>query len=274
MKSAKHKASVIEKIQEEIKKDRAKIQIGDISKFGLLELSRQHLSTALHNMSPDVCKSCGGTGKILSSAAVVLTIVGRVEKELERIIKNKESGIEVVEIKTSLGVSDELNNNKRKNLLDLESKFSLKIKVLPTLDFNRMDYIVSVYGKNNRDRSYIIDTTTLIKHKKASKYHFAKPKISPFSKTKASNKGILSRLFGFIFGPKKPKYKKVSKDNNRGGYRGNKPRRSYPPRKRGPRTNNRTHSRSRNDSNNNKVHQQNRPVDGAASTPAQRNNES
>ena len=66
MEEQKNRNNVERKLKDALKKDRARIQVGEISNFGLLELSRQRLRPSVSEISSELCDQCGGVGRIQS----------------------------------------------------------------------------------------------------------------------------------------------------------------------------------------------------------------
>ncbi len=77
----RHQREVENSLRESVRQDRARIQIGRISRFGLLELSRQRLSPSLGESSHHVCPRCGGTGTIRDNKSLSLSILRLIEEE-------------------------------------------------------------------------------------------------------------------------------------------------------------------------------------------------
>ncbi|CUX96534.1 ribonuclease E [Candidatus Doolittlea endobia] len=81
MTPVRHQREVENCLRESVRQDRARIQIGRISRFGLLELSRQRLSPSLGESTHHVCPRCGGTGAIRDNASLSLSILRLIEEE-------------------------------------------------------------------------------------------------------------------------------------------------------------------------------------------------
>ena len=75
------KISVEDKIKEAVKVDRAKVQFGKISRFGLLEMSRQRLRPSLKDSSEEICHLCDGIGRIRNIKSMSLSILRLIEEE-------------------------------------------------------------------------------------------------------------------------------------------------------------------------------------------------
>src|SRR5690606_13556867 len=81
MEDQRHQAQVERRLKEAMRTDRARIQIGRISAFGLLELSRQRLRPSLLETSTEVCPHCEGTGRIRSTESTALHVLRAIEEE-------------------------------------------------------------------------------------------------------------------------------------------------------------------------------------------------
>lgn len=124
MQDHSHVAQVERKIREALKNDRARIQVGKISQFGLLELSRQRLRPSLLESHSIVCGHCKGTGLIRSSESLALQIL----REIERVsITGMAQSIRVY---APSGVDLYLLNHKRSNIVYIETRFDVQIEIL------------------------------------------------------------------------------------------------------------------------------------------------
>ena len=123
MKDRKHNRQVEKALREEFKNDRARTEMGRISKFGLLEISRQRLRPPLHSSSHVPCNRCRGTGVVRSTEATALAYLRRIWLELSRGEVNQVRGY------FSKEVADYLQNRKRAELLKLESRYGGNIYV-------------------------------------------------------------------------------------------------------------------------------------------------
>jgi ribonuclease E len=123
MKDGKHIRQVERTLREEFKKDRARTEMGRISKFGLLEASRQRLRPSIQSRSYVSCKRCSGTGVVRSTEATALAYLRKIWLELSRGDSNEVHGYFAKE------VADYLLNKKRSELLKLESRYNANIHI-------------------------------------------------------------------------------------------------------------------------------------------------
>ena len=129
MEDRKLNISVERKLKESLNIDRARIQVGRISQFGLLEMSRQRLRPSLIDASSSSCPSCGGSGMIPNLEVSAMATLRSVEEEVFR----KRSAQIRVTVPTDVGFY--LLNNKRRNLAQLEQDFGIHIALQVSDDF-------------------------------------------------------------------------------------------------------------------------------------------
>lgn len=127
MTDPKHNHQVERCLKEAMKHDRARIQIGRISMFGLLEFSRQRLRPTLLESSSSSCLHCGGTGLVRSTESYALHILRSVEDSLQKLMPqlSERTGDVVVHAPTTVTLY--LLNSKRAHLCDLEKKFGFSL---------------------------------------------------------------------------------------------------------------------------------------------------
>ncbi|MBV6523686.1 ribonuclease E [Ursidibacter maritimus] len=126
MTPVRHQREVENRIREATRQDRARIQFGRISRFGLLEMSRQRLSPSLSEASSHVCPRCQGTGKIRDNESIALSILRLVEEEAI-----KENSVQVHTI-VPVEIASYLLNEKRKAISDIEKRHNVQVIVVPT----------------------------------------------------------------------------------------------------------------------------------------------
>ncbi len=124
MEEGRNDRAVERRIKDALKDDRARIQIGRISHFGLLEMSRQRIRTGVLEGSTVVCPHCGGGGMVRSVSSIALHILRLLEDTL---IKSASHNLTV---RTRAEVALYVLNQKRSNLLDLEARFGVSITVV------------------------------------------------------------------------------------------------------------------------------------------------
>ena len=113
--------AVERKLKECLKHDRARIQVGRISHFGLLEMSRQRMRSGVLEGSTVICPHCSGTGLVRSVESMALHVLRSVEAEA---IKGRANAFT---IKVPTEVAIYILNQKRTNLLDIEERYSVSV---------------------------------------------------------------------------------------------------------------------------------------------------
>lgn len=124
MSSGKHQRQVEERLQQALKQDRARVQIGRISRFGLLELSRQRLRPSLGESSQIVCPRCEGHGRMRSIESLSLSIL-RVAEEHAM----KENTGQVL-VQAPPQIANYLLNEKRRALIEIEQRHDAPIVIV------------------------------------------------------------------------------------------------------------------------------------------------
>ncbi len=115
--------TVERRLKEALKNDRARIQVGRISHFGLMEMSRQRIRSSVLESSTDKCPHCGGTGHVRSVSSVTLHMLRMIEEMLLK------GGTHNLIVRTRTEVALYALNHKRAHLRDLESRFQITITI-------------------------------------------------------------------------------------------------------------------------------------------------
>ena len=124
MEENKNRNSIEKKLKEAMRKDRARIQIGEISNFGLLELSRQRLRPSVVESSSELCSHCGGSGRIQSIEVSAVQILRAIEEE-----GSDEKNIRI-NIHAHSNVILHILNNKRVQLSEIETRYNIAIEFI------------------------------------------------------------------------------------------------------------------------------------------------
>lgn len=121
MTPVRHQREVENRLREAVRVDRARVQIGRISRFGLLEMSRQRLSPSLAEASHHICPRCKGTGVIRDNESLALSVLRLIEEEA---LKDNTSQVLAV---VPVSIASYLLNEKRRSINHIEkrSKFAL-----------------------------------------------------------------------------------------------------------------------------------------------------
>ena len=146
MEESKNNRAVERKLKDCLKNDRARIQVGRISHFGLLEMSRQRIRTGVLESSTTPCPHCQGTGMIRSVESVALHVLRSIEDNL---LKGASHNLI---IRTTTQVALYILNQKRSNLFDLETRFGVEIQVNADDTVNGQLYVLERGSPVDRDR--------------------------------------------------------------------------------------------------------------------------
>ena len=155
-------------IKSALYRDRARIQVGRISMFGLLELSRQRLRSSLIDKTFDKCNFCNGSGLILNTEAITEQII--------KVIREKIAKGQNISVKCNTSLAETLINNKSKEIADLEGKYESKIifnfnnqlslhEPLVELESQKKIIIEDTESKNIKTKKKIIRKKTRVKKK-------------------------------------------------------------------------------------------------------------
>ncbi|NWF56901.1 MAG: ribonuclease E/G [Syntrophaceae bacterium] len=119
----KHKQEVERSLRNALKRDKARMEVGRISRFGLLELSRQRIRSALSEKTFIPCENCEGTGLVKSTESAALSVLRQLRAGLAR------GGCTQVRVELPDEMATYLLNQKREELFRLEKLYGLKIQI-------------------------------------------------------------------------------------------------------------------------------------------------
>ncbi|WP_201547119.1 Rne/Rng family ribonuclease [Psychrobacter immobilis] len=174
MNDNKHQKEVEKRLVDATKYDRARVQFGDISKFGLMEMSRQRLRPSLEESTGYICPRCHGNGMIRDLRSLSLSIM----RQIEQIALKERQGEVQAEVPTDIAAF--LLNEKRDALVYLEQDSGTRITILPhahlespnfKLHFNRDGFAPSSYeritdtAQEHSDLGYEVDWQTAEKER-------------------------------------------------------------------------------------------------------------
>src|SRR5690554_2365159 len=128
MQSSRNQREVENRIRDALAMDRARVQIGRISRFGLLEMSRQRLRPSLGEVHSKVCPRCNGQGTIRGTRSLALSILRLVEEEAQ-----KERSAEIRAI-VPTSVATYLLNEKRKTISSIERRNNTRVVIVPNAE--------------------------------------------------------------------------------------------------------------------------------------------
>ncbi|SEO52662.1 ribonuclease E [Aquisalimonas asiatica] len=161
----RNQRDVEQRLREAVKMDRARVQVGRISRFGLLEMSRQRLRTSLGETSQEVCQRCNGQGTVRGVESLSLSILRLVEEEAM-----KEKTAKVL-AQLPVDVATYLLNEKRDTLGMIESRHGVQVILVPNRSLETPHY--SVERIRGDDRSADDISYRLASEPKDSGYQFS-----------------------------------------------------------------------------------------------------
>ena len=123
MDERKNNTAVEKRLKDKLKTDRARIQVGRISGFGLLEMSRQRLRPGMLEATTQPCPHCHGTGLLRSDDNVALSILRQLEEEGVR-GRSKE-----VLVRAPVGIANFLMNQKREHIAAIEARYGMAVRI-------------------------------------------------------------------------------------------------------------------------------------------------
>jgi ribonuclease E len=142
MTSNKNQREVENRVKDALEIDRARVQVGRISRFGLLEMSRQRLRPSLGETSGHVCPRCDGTGVVRDMRSLSLSLIRLIEEEAT---KDNTAQVRVI---APLEISTFLTNEKRSEIIDIETRHKTQISIIPNPNFQTPHYEVSRLREN------------------------------------------------------------------------------------------------------------------------------
>ncbi len=234
MSSNRAQREVENRMRDALEADRARVQVGRISRFGLLEMSRQRLRPSLGETSAIVCPRCSGQGSIRDVESLSLSILRIMQEEA-----NKQKSQEV-KATVPLIVASYLLNEKRSALTEIEEQSSTKVVVFANAELETPHFEIT--GLNQQAESYEVEAITVVEAapnaKPAATQHAAvqKPSVSnvPAQRTPPPKKGAIASFLtwlGELFGSSaSAKASKPEQNRNNKGRQSSRNNRSQQPR--------------------------------------------
>ncbi len=148
MEENRNNRAVEKRLKDCLKNDRARIQVGRISHFGLLEMSRQRIRASVLDSTMQPCPHCGGTGHVRSESSVALLVVRAIE---EYLLKDSRCHITV---RTPASTALYVLNHKRATLADLERRFDLTITIEADEEVGSQHYVIARGAQIERPEGY------------------------------------------------------------------------------------------------------------------------
>ena len=274
MMNSRNQREVENCLREQLKMDRARVQIGKISRFGLLEMSRQRLRASLGESSNILCPRCDGQGTIRGIESLALAVLRILEEE-----SIKEGTAKVI-AQLPVDAATFLLNEKRQTITEIETRHNVDIVLVPTPALETPQYLIQrVRTADAANKEFAQVSYNLVPENKDEIVHeileqkkrrseeplikqIIPDKPVPVSDTRPpKSRGLISRLFGSLFGVPdesqgnsgNPAVARTQQNNRRSAneQRRSDGRRNKPSRNQKPGNRQRNHSRkNRNEDNN------------------------
>ncbi len=136
MMAAKNQRQVENRLKEALKVDRARVQVGRISRFGLLEMSRQRLSASLIEGTHETCPRCSGLGTIRGTTSLGLSLLRIIQEEAMK------EGVGRVVVQLPVDTATFLLNEKREEIVNIESRLGIEVLLIPNPQLETPHYKV------------------------------------------------------------------------------------------------------------------------------------
>ncbi len=249
MHSNRHQRDVENRMRDSVKSDRARVQIGKISRFGLLEMSRQRLRPSIEESTQIVCPRCHGVGVIRGVESLGLSILRLLEEE------SMKEQTRRVTVQLPVDVATFLLNEKRNQIIKIEDRHSLHVLIVPNENLATPQYVIERTRNGDEtpiNASYEIKemiTPELSQQEEAAQNQKApKPKEEPAVKAiqqtappapmpmvQESKQSLFSRIWSSLFSKEEettqeeaPKKPQRPHQRNRNNHRDeNRPRRTH-----------------------------------------------
>lgn len=233
MLSHSNQREVVNKLKDEVRTDKARIQIGRISKFGLLEMSRQRIRPSLDESMQSVCPRCNGVGRIRGIESLALAILRLISEE-----SRKDNTSKVI-ANIPVDVCNYILNEKRNWVESIQKENNINIVIVGNQYLDSPNYSIKRIKENELDLpenispSYKQVDDTQVNSEfnvyESDNKPIQKPAVSNILPTRPapkpkSDKSIFSMLFGWLF----PKKKNIKKKYRKRYSRNKKRKGNYP----------------------------------------------
>ena len=241
MTPARNQREVENRLREMLKQDRARVRIGRISRFGLLEMSRQRLRPSIGDSSLRTCPTCNGRGNVRGPESLALSILRIVEEEAMKEMTGR------IVARLPIEVATFLLNEKREGVFDIEKRTGVRIILIPDPSMMLPSYEVERVREEDRQHDSVhrasyeltaeVETAPEPGAKPAAREDepavkaVRPPAPSPPPEEVPKEAGLFSRLWNRLFGKasepvrKQPASGRASLPGRRGGARRGSPER-------------------------------------------------
>ncbi|MBN7824493.1 ribonuclease E [Bowmanella dokdonensis] len=240
MTPVRHQREVEKRLADAVRHDRARVQLGRISRFGLLEMSRQRLRPSLGESAHHVCPRCNGVGTVRGTESLALSVLRIMEEEA---IKDNTGQIEA---QVPVSVATYLLNEKRKAVASLERRHQVQLLIIPNPNMDTPHYRVSRHRPDDLisqvsyqvelDEAKSLDGAKAVLEQPSREEPALKtlvtppkaaPQAAPATKTQSSKPSLLSAVagwFGKLFQEETPSKQTETKPEERSQSQRRKPR--------------------------------------------------
>jgi ribonuclease E len=212
MTSPKNQREVENTLKDALKMDRARVQVGRISRFGLLEMSRQRLRPSLGESSQIICPRCTGQGTIRGTESLALSILRIIEEDAMK----ENTGRIVVQL--PVNVATYLLNEKRQSISEIEQRQSIAIVIVPNNNLETPHYEIQRIKTSEMQQTETASSYELVSEFKEEDLELAKESarekveepavkgvvpLQPVPQQKpqvVAQEGVLKRLWSNLFG--------------------------------------------------------------------------
>lgn len=210
MLQSRHQRDVENALFNNLRLDRARVQIAKISRFGLLELSRQRLRPSLREAIQNVCPTCNGHGSVRSVESVALTILRIIEEE------SMKPNTSEIEVQASSDTATYLLNEKRQFIMNLEKQHKTNVFIIPNPNYDPHQYNIKRLRRTDSEAgekhkpSYQHLKQPDVDFSASRQAHTHRPHNQPAVKNvltsrpdlegKQGQSGIIKRLWSSVFG--------------------------------------------------------------------------
>lgn len=258
MTSNKNQREVENRMKDALEIDRARVQVGRISRFGLLEMSRQRLRPSLGETSGHVCPRCDGTGFIRDMRSLALSLLRLIEEEAA-----KENTSQVRAL-VPLEVCSFLTNDKRQEIIDIEKRHGAQISIVPNPNFQTPHFEVLRVRNNeviepvsfeiNYEQELAVESANQAAVKETAAVQAVATKRAPAPAKAEEKVGLIAKLAkalkGLFVSEEEAKPKKKQSKNNRNNNKRNQGNRNQ--NRNGNRNQQNRNQNNRNRNNNNR----------------------
>lgn len=187
MTPVRHQREVENRLRDAVRLDRARVQIGRISRFGLLEMSRQRLSPSLAEASHHICPRCSGTGVVRDNESLALSVLRLIEEEAL-----KDNTAQVLAV-VPVPIASYLLNEKRRSINHIERIQEVKITVVPNSDMETPHFeVIRVREGEEFDLLSYLLPKKLESMKEAEGREVVEPEVKPKKLEEPALKGFAS----------------------------------------------------------------------------------